>query len=183
PFAEGDCSACHEKGTKKIKSTKSDLCLKCHESTMESFNKRFSHLLPGSDSNFCLNCHSPHASASEALLKDRPDVVCYKCHEASKTFSEASRFRHPKVLDCTICHSAHGSNSRDFMKKGDGTCAVAECHESQVAFSHPVGDDVIDKRLNEPVNCVTCHNPMGAPFEKNLKGDKNTDLCNQCHQI
>ncbi|VAV83152.1 hypothetical protein MNBD_DELTA01-293 [hydrothermal vent metagenome] len=183
PFATGKCSTCHLKGSKKVKSNSTRLCSKCHDSTMTSFNKRYSHLGAGAAKNPCVNCHNPHASDGEALIKGQQSRVCYSCHGETEKYAERSSFTHSKLGQCSSCHSSHGSNERYFMKAGVETCSSAKCHETQGRFTHPVGKDIIDPRSGSALDCSTCHNPMGSPEEFILRGGKDRELCIKCHQV
>ncbi|MCK5237247.1 MAG: cytochrome C, partial [Deltaproteobacteria bacterium] len=70
-----------------------------------------------------------------------------------------------------------------FMKTGVDTCSSQSCHPDQGAFTHPVGEGIIDPRSKFLVTCYTCHNPMGTNNEKLLYFDWEIDLCVQCHQL
>jgi len=183
PFAGGKCDTCHLKGSKKLKTTSTRLCSKCHASVMSSFNKRYSHLVSGVDGNACMNCHNPHASDGAALIKGQLSRVCYTCHSETEKYAEVSSYTHSKLGQCSSCHSSHGSNERYFMKAGVETCSAEKCHETQGRFTHPVGKDIIDPRSGSALDCSTCHNPMGSPEEFILRGGKDRELCIKCHQV
>ncbi|HHD11226.1 MAG TPA: hypothetical protein ENK42_02180 [Deltaproteobacteria bacterium] len=183
PFAEGKCNVCHKQGSKEIVKADYTMCLDCHENSMQSFYKRYSHLMAGKDDNFCADCHTPHASDERALLRDREDKTCWQCHEDTRSFTHSARYIHPDLKKCLDCHVSHGSNARYMLAAGDNTCSMEGCHPSQGRFTHPVGDDAIDPRSREPMNCSTCHNPMGSPEEFILRAGKVMELCIKCHQI
>ena len=184
PFEKGDCKSCHVGKTKKIKDKSVELCLKCHEKTLDTFNKSKNHLVAGTGGNFCLNCHGPHGANKKSMLKERDYIVCYACHNDSKHIAKVSRYRHPGLKQCTDCHVAHSSTDRFMLKDGGaGTCSTAECHESQGAFTHPIGEGVIDHRTNKEMDCSTCHSVMGANFKPILRGDKDRGLCIECHEL
>ncbi len=182
PFADGRCSVCHS-STGKVKDKSTAMCVQCHESTLPSFNKRYTHLFPGPGENACTNCHTPHAADKKSLIKDKDSRVCYSCHMDTRHFVEQSEFKHSNINDCQDCHVSHGSNTRFFMRDEDGGCLNQGCHASQGAFTHPVGEGVIDPRLNTEMNCVSCHNPMGSPEDLILRGEREMGLCIQCHQM
>ncbi len=183
PFETGKCSTCHLQGSSKVKTNSTQLCSKCHAPTMDSFNKRYSHLGAGAADNPCINCHNPHASDGDALLKGQESRVCYTCHGETKKFAEISNFTHSKLEQCSSCHSSHGSNERYFMRSGVETCSTEQCHTTQGRFTHPVGKDIIDPRSGSALDCSTCHNPMGSPEEFILRGGKDRELCVKCHQV
>ncbi len=182
PFAERKCSACHAgKGSAVKQSTA--LCLECHKSTLESFKKINSHLVPGLGKNTCTSCHDPHASDEKNLLADRNAKVCFRCHADTEGFMARSRYRHSGIERCSDCHVSHGSNNKFFLISGSETCSTEKCHPSQGRFTHPVGEKIIDPRSKSPMDCSTCHNPMGSPEKFILRFEKDRDLCVQCHQV
>ncbi|HLA50709.1 MAG TPA: cytochrome c3 family protein, partial [Thermodesulfobacteriota bacterium] len=100
-----------------------------------------------------------------------------------KEYVAKSNHKHPKLGICTDCHTSHGSNSQFFLTKGNDTCAMENCHSTQGKFTHPVGEKIIDPRSKTPMDCSTCHNPMGSPEKAILRFEKDRELCVQCHQM
>ncbi len=183
PFKDRKCGACHLPGSSKVSRAGTGLCTECHESKMSDFNKRYSHLVNGDGLNPCVNCHNPHSSDEEYLLKDKEERLCFSCHEDTEKLTAKSNFTHAEIQKCSSCHVSHGSNEQYFLAAGEDTCSTEQCHATQGRFTHPVGDEVIDPRSNTPMNCSTCHNPMGSPEEFILRGGKDRELCIQCHQV
>ncbi|MEE9613339.1 MAG: cytochrome c3 family protein [Thermodesulfobacteriota bacterium] len=184
PFEDGACTECHLRGSNKVTGSGTALCTKCHDETMAGFNRINSHLMTRGVYNPCSECHNPHASDQRHLLKGREDRVCYSCHKDTKSFVAGSDHSHPKLALCSDCHTAHGSNNRFFLSGGPiETCAAVGCHPTQGAFTHPVGVETIDPRSKTPMDCVTCHNPMGSPEEFILRFEKDRELCVQCHEV
>ncbi|MDH4227930.1 MAG: hypothetical protein OEV59_09330 [Deltaproteobacteria bacterium] len=183
PFDDGSCSSCHAKAGALAEKGQS-LCLKCHKNTLDTFNKRYNHLVKGYSTNLCLDCHAPHASDVKGLMRADQETACYACHADTKAFSDSSKHRHPKVKRCDICHASHASDNRFFMRDGGtNTCITADCHPTQGKFSHPQGENILDPRSSESMDCVSCHNPMGTFEEMNLRGEKVSGLCEQCHKM
>lgn len=184
PFKNRECTACHVQGSAKLKSVGSEICINCHESSLKSFNKIYSHLTSSKNPNMCIECHGAHGSDGKGLLKDTESRVCYACHQDTKARVVASKFTHSTLGNCSSCHAAHGSNNRYFMSSASNTCFNEGCHASQGGtFSHIIGENVIDPRSKEGMTCWTCHNPMGAPEEFSLRLGKDRDLCVLCHRI
>lgn len=181
PFEAKKCEKCHKGGAPYSGNTGGvGRCLECHDKTMASFNKINSHLIAGVQ-NSCTNCHNPHASDEKNLFRHKAEKVCFGCHSDSKEFVAKSSHTHPGIDRCSDCHVSHGSNNRFFLSGGGETCLSEACHLTQGSFSHPVGDKVIDPRSNSPMDCSTCHNPMGSPEEFILRFKKDRELCVQCH--
>lgn len=181
PFADKNCEACHRKKTLKTTSGSEELCMRCHEETRDSFNKIFSHLVRGNTGNPCSNCHSPHASDNEHLMKNKEKRVCFTCHADTAHRVVSGQHVHPELDACTDCHVAHASNEIALLVKGSETCST--CHETQGRFTHPVGVNIKDPRNKMAMDCVTCHNPMGSPEKYILRDKGGKELCEQCHQL
>ncbi len=125
PILEGkvSCSDCHNAhGSAGPKLMKRDsvveTCYTCH---MEKRGPFVHNHRPVSDD--CTNCHMPHGTTADNLLKARPPMVCYQCHNGhgipgiagiapgvtsqprDNTFIEQGR-------GCLNCHTEiHGSNN------------------------------------------------------------------------
>ncbi len=189
PMEEKKCADCHNSADSKnplaLKSSGVDLCYKCHEKTRMSFKKVNNHIT-GDRANFCMNCHNAHASDSRSLLENRENDVCFTCHQDTQTrmAGDDAKFKHPKSDDCSMCHTAHGSDNELFLIAEEGKlCGTGKCHQAELAFSHPVGDDILDPRNNKAMNCITCHDPMGTDFKYHLRLNPDGTLCLECHNL
>ena len=74
----------------------------------------------------CTNCHNPHGSVTEALLKEASiNDTCYKCHAEKRG---PFLFEHAPVREsCVNCHDPHGSTN-DFMLKVSRPRLCQQCH-------------------------------------------------------
>ena len=178
PFDKGRCGQCHPAGGK----TAEGRCLKCHPAVAETFMAPHNHLGPLEDDRFCLQCHNPHAADQADLPAGRPGSACEQCH-ADKFKRRAEMLHlHPDNRLCADCHQVHGS-PRQAMLKGGAAEVCNNCHKRHAKFTHPVGEDALDPRNHEPMNCVTCHDPCNGTMHKfNLRGDAKRGLCVQCHR-
>ncbi len=174
PYRKG-CSDCHRPGGLTMAR-----CLECHADVQKQMLTTHSHLTR-QDGNSCLNCHSPHAGDTDALLKGPVRLLCVSCHLRTLNGYRKSRFKHPDIKDCNSCHEPHGS-SQLAMLKGDGIQVCVRCHEDQGTFTHPVGPGVLDRQTGQEVTCVSCHNPMGTPYSYQLVRDGKKALCVVCHR-
>lgn len=124
PIGEGvECSDCHQvHGSMNAAAMKdpfpSQTCTSCH---ME-YRGPFLNSHPPVEEN-CMNCHTPHGSATEPLLKAQLPFLCLECHSQMSSqhgLSTASGELDPSGLNnnlytagkaCLNCHSQiHGSN-------------------------------------------------------------------------
>lgn len=176
PYEEG-CADCHdgEGGPVGV-----DTCLGCHEEVGEKMLAVHTHLAYRGR-NVCVNCHSPHASDTEDMLRGSQVVICRTCHEDTFRRHQEKPHKHTATTKaCNECHAVHGSNEVA-MLRDDGNATCSRCHETQGVFSHPVGERIRDPRNGQAMDCVSCHNPHGTDYKMNLRLDGQEALCKQCH--
>ncbi len=188
---EGLCETCHgpgkthsESGDKKdIKSFKvltasaaNATCLSCHENRATHIN--WSGSKHDARNVSCVSCHTVHHPVSESfqLKTVRATDTCANCHK-DKALKERKSSHMPLregKMECTSCHSPHGSNNVKMLKVGNTVNELCvSCHtEKRGPF------------LNEhaPVSnsCVTCHDPHGSNNDRLLVA-KVPMLCQRCH--
>jgi predicted CXXCH cytochrome family protein len=177
PYSTKDCNECHATKTGgALVARGQELCFRCHEDLKESLKK--AHLHPAlQEKAQCLTCHSPHAGASQHVLRRDESRLCFTCHNQD---SFKGKFRHA-ALDqgCTTCHDPHASDDARMLKQK--TVAVCtNCHADLSKHYHPVKDKV-DPRTGLELTCVGCHRPHSSDFEHLLQADPEVDLCIQCH--
>ena len=151
----GVCLACHEKGNRTYWSgsthetrglmctnchtvmkavsvkrqlktaTEPDTCFQCHKDRKMQM-MRSSHMPLREGKMVCTDCHNPHGSVTEALLKkDSINDVCYTCHAEKRG---PFLFEHAPVREnCLNCHDAHGSVN-EFLLKIARPRLCTECH-------------------------------------------------------
>jgi len=190
PYAKRQCGQCHVLEGKRIKGQKAktrSLCLKCHP--MKGADTSIhSHIQASPGTNVCLECHSPHLSDEKPILRAPVGRLCFNCHQDTKrqvlSMSPDYKYKHPEVKRgaCLECHSAHASNHLYFFK-GDVITVCISCHKGHAKFSHPLGKKAIDPRCKKEMDCVSCHNPMGAKGTHSTILDYKKKLCIQCHKI
>lgn len=190
---EGLCETCHGPGkahseakdpsSKNISSfkalptsTANATCLSCHENRKTHVN--WSGSKHDARNVSCVSCHTVHHSVSESsqLKTVRATDTCVNCHK-DKALKEKKSSHMPLregKMECTSCHSPHGSNNIKMLKVGNTINELCiSCHtEKRGPF------------LNEhaPVanNCVTCHDPHGTNNDRLLVA-KVPMLCQRCH--
>lgn len=141
------CMDCHDihKGADLITSPREtkDMCYKCHPESRAEFSLRSRHPV-NENKIFCTDCHGPHGSINDAMLRD--DLVketCIKCH-ADK--SGPFVYEHADLIeDCMTCHVPHGSPFNAMLKtqefflcmqchSGHRTSRSGSARESKAAF-------------------------------------------------
>jgi len=126
----------------------------------------------------CASCHSVHSPKSEqAQLKTVTAIqTCEACHkqEAMKVKKQGHMPVREGKMDCTTCHTPHGSTNVRMLKVGhtlNETCA--SCHaEKRGPFLH---DHAAGRE-----NCASCHDPHGSNNDRMLVA-KEPMLCQRCH--
>jgi DmsE family decaheme c-type cytochrome len=187
----GICLACHEKGDRTYWSgstheVRNVACTDCH-TIMRSVSQKFqlktvfepetcfqchkdrraqmarsSHMPLREGKMVCSDCHQPHGTANEALLRTATiNDTCYKCHAEKRG---PFLFEHTPVREnCLNCHDAHGSIN-EFMLKVSRPRLCTECH----GFGHspasgPNSYQIMGRACN---NCHTqvhgTNSPSGA---------------------
>ncbi len=86
----------------------SETCFSCHRQQRTEFNKR-SHMPLPEGLMTCVDCHSPHGSVTDPLLKaDTVNEGCFECHAEKRG---PFIWEHAPVREsCLNCHTPHGSN-------------------------------------------------------------------------
>ncbi len=125
------CSDCHnpmarfsKRGLQRTSSV-NDTCISCHKTQEAEFKKR-SHMPVLEGKVSCVDCHNPHGSSSETLLKaDTVNQVCYNCHQEKRG---PFVYEHAPVREnCINCHKPHGSN-HEFLLNVARPFLCQSCH-------------------------------------------------------
>lgn len=178
------CSDCHNPMTEQsprrllAKQSVSQTCFACHPAQRSQFRRRSRMpLIEGKIA--CSDCHEPHGSTTDPLLRgDTVNQVCYRCHAEKRgpfIWEHA-----PVVESCLNCHHPHGSN-HDALLISPAPFLCNQCHGQLGSFSHPndlltrgnLADGLLpDERILNR-GCVNCHaqihgsnHPSGARFHR-----------------
>ena len=102
-----------------------DTCFQCHKDRRAQLF-RSSHMPLREGKMACSDCHNPHGSQTEALLKtDSVNDTCYRCHAEKRG---PFLFEHLPVREnCVNCHDPHGSVN-EYMLKVSRPRLCGECH-------------------------------------------------------
>ena len=162
------CSDCHnpmarfsKKGLQG-KSSVNETCITCHKTQEAEFKKR-SHMPVLEGKMACIDCHNPHGSSTDPLLKaDTVNQVCYSCHQEKRG---PFMFEHAPVKEnCVNCHKPHGSNHEFLLKTARPfLCQSCHTHSQHIADMMPVeaqaGKPGSDARLVGR-SCQNCHSQV-----------------------
>jgi predicted CXXCH cytochrome family protein len=188
PVVEKECRECHGKATASAPFALNDsgfeICEGCHyDMVVDTLNKSRMHW-PLLDEKGCINCHAPHASPQDSLLKEPMLLLCGRCHADTISRQERSPTEHPPIAEgaCNECHSPHSSDNLFLVNESSYTVLCENCHEWQSHSTHPIGEKIIDPRnANVSLQCLSCHRTHGTEYERFLYFETTNEMCVQCH--
>jgi DmsE family decaheme c-type cytochrome len=142
-----------------------DTCFQCHKDRRAQMY-RSSHMPLREGKVTCSDCHNPHGSVTEAMLReDSINDNCYKCHAEKRG---PFLFEHTPVREnCLNCHDAHGSVN-EFSLKLSRPRLCFECHS--IGHAATTG---INSQFTMSRSCQNCHTqihgsnaPAGGAFQR-----------------
>ena len=141
PILDG-CDTCHEGASDALmENGDSPLCLACHDDIGEAAEQaEFPH--PAMEMARCADCHNPHASAQEHLVKEPGGGECTTCHDDQAAGENEVAHGVIEVIGCRACHEPHGgANEKLLRTQGSELCLG--CHDS-AAVRIPEGAETIE---------------------------------------
>ena len=90
-----------------------ETCFQCHK--LQRAQIQYSSHMPVREGKItCSDCHNPHGSVTEKLIREASvNENCYKCHAEKRG---PMLFEHTPVREnCLNCHSPHGSNYENLL--------------------------------------------------------------------
>jgi predicted CXXCH cytochrome family protein len=202
PPAQEDCLTCHSPHWSEQKallsSATGELCVGCHDPGELGINASYVHT-PAREGD-CTGCHNPHGAMQPKLLSGRARPVtsggvtmvlspklgpargdlCFVCHETLQEKFMTGQ-THPPVTkgECDVCHAAHGSDHRAFVKDTQAAlCGGCHTIDSTLIAKHGSYDLA-------GVNCTDCHSPHVSSKPKLLRANLHPPFeeksCDNCH--
>lgn len=165
------CTNCHTVMRKvsvkaQLKQTSElETCFQCHKDRRAQVY-RTSHMPLREGKMTCSNCHNPHGSTTEGLLRQASvNDNCYSCHAEKRG---PYLWEHPPVREnCLNCHDPHGSVN-EFLLKMARPRLCHECHT--IGHGNP-GAPNVNQAFNRA--CQNCHSqihgsnaPAGVLFQR-----------------
>jgi len=125
-----DCAICHEGSSSELmEDGESALCLICHEDVGE-LAAQASVPHGALELARCVDCHNPHASKQEHLVKAPGAGPCVDCHDEQVPGEEEFGHGAIEVVGCRACHEPHGSENPALLRQiGNELCLG--CHDSR----------------------------------------------------
>jgi len=197
PFTQGKCSVCHAAHSSDqpmlLHKKGATLCLGCHENNN---SLRLKHLNRDLERIDCLECHHPHQSDNNALLRNNQhqpfnqgecqtchskkitDTLCLDCHtNVMESFNQPLNHVTPSASGsfCFNCHTPHASQQAGLVRGYPGE-VCRNCHagkferRKESLHLHPHAE-----------RCLDCHQLHGATAPAMLKGESD-EACVSCHE-
>jgi len=133
------CQNCHRPHASResalLKNSQLALCGECHQDTIEKQKKSLAKHPPVEEGS-CTKCHRPHSSNNPFLMDNVSTFdICGTCHDwqrhsthpiGEKVIDKRNR---NLGMDCTSCHSNHGSEHKRFLHYDIKMDLCVQCHE------------------------------------------------------
>ena len=156
------CVSCHTLHKRKDpvldKTLQAKACYSCHKKQRAEFARNSVHPVRYGKM-VCTQCHNPHGSLADALLKTSTrNETCYTCHaEKRGPFLWAHA---PVAEDCGTCHEHHGSIHASLLKKRP-PLLCQQCHapagHPSTAYTEGGLASAIPNTYLLAKSCLNCH--------------------------
>jgi DmsE family decaheme c-type cytochrome len=153
------CHNIHDTGDPVLSpAAEAQVCFACHPRQRADSQKPSAHPIRFGVMQ-CTDCHNPHHSVGEALMK-RADLneLCWSCHTELRgpfLFDHA-----PVSEDCSLCHFSHGSIHPNLLVQRPPLLCQS-CHSSSGHPSRSVTSDSLAGRSPSTFavgdSCMNCH--------------------------
>ena len=162
------CADCHRVHARRdpMLNAKSqvDKCAQCHQKQKVEFSRRSSHPVRFAKMR-CSDCHNPHGTFNDKLIKTATkNQLCFLCHAEKRgplLWSHA-----PVSEDCSLCHSPHGSIYTSLLVKRP-PLLCQQCHSQA---GHPAAlysgsglpgeSDTFQRKFLLGRGCLNCHSQV-----------------------
>lgn len=166
-----DCHKLHEGPQQKVdRKDMDELCYACHQDIRSEF-AQFSHHPVPEGKMVCTDCHNPHGSANDHLLKGTTiKETCTRCH---MEYQGPYVYEHADVTeDCSNCHRPHGSPNDPLLNTAQPFLCL-QCHaghQSNVvpATTDPQGNGSFKGAFY--TRCTDCHSQIHGTDVPSSKG-------------
>lgn len=156
-----DCHQLHRGSTQKVsRQQTADLCLGCHQEIKAELTLTSHHpVLEGKVT--CTDCHNPHGSLQESLLRGSTvKETCTRCHmEKQGPFV----YEHADVTEkCTNCHRPHGSPNDPLLTQAQPFLCM-QCHPGHLSQDATSARGTLSSQSMKELffnRCTDCHSSI-----------------------
>jgi DmsE family decaheme c-type cytochrome len=156
-----DCHNLHMGPQQKVsRQEMSALCYTCHQQVRMQF-AQFSHHPVPEHKMACIDCHEPHGTSQENLLKG-PTVkaMCTRCH---MEYQGPFVYEHADVTEnCVNCHTPHGSPNEPLLTAGQPFLCL-QCHAGHHGRGSQSAQGALSSRDMKAAlysRCTDCHSSI-----------------------
>lgn len=113
PFKVHNCGSCHdlEHNASELKPQLTS-CYACHD----RYDTIYAVVHGPVAGGYCSDCHAPHKTTNDKLLKRTGRPMCLHCHDESQLMQNKAHAS-TEQSDCTFCHNPHGGATRFLLKQ------------------------------------------------------------------
>ena len=190
-----ECRTCHEQTVTAFEKTShagiAASCASCHGDTNEHLKSNLEKGEPGPIQSFknlkaaeasraCLSCHENKGGQKHwaGSSHDTRDVSCVSCHNPHPAAGKSTKalLRAPQLQLCTTCHQQKKAAlmRSSHMPLREGKLECSSCHN---AHGTPYEKNLLQVSTNE--NCYTCHAEKRGPFL--WEHAPVRESCTNCH--
>lgn len=130
-----------------------NMCERCHHEVKAEFSMPSHHPIH-EKKIFCTNCHEPHGTSGEKLLKKfTVKDLCTQCHaekEGPFIYEHADN-----ADDCRACHSPHGSPFNNLLKLSQPFLCL-QCHTGH----RTTATTAKESKGQTYTRCTDCHSQI-----------------------
>jgi len=128
-----------------------EVCFDCHK-LQRVLTMSSSHMPLRESKMDCTDCHNPHGTTTEGMLREASvNDNCYACHAEKRG---PVLFEHPPVREnCLNCHDPHGSMHPNLLV----ATAPRLCQSCHIGTRHPSQPQTPTSRFVFNKSCVNCH--------------------------
>jgi DmsE family decaheme c-type cytochrome len=178
---EVTCANCHTLHNPvdkvRVKAEQPEVCFTCHKDQRALIKKISAHPIDAGKMA-CSDCHNPHGSASDHLMKQNTvNETCFLCHADKR--GPFTWEHQPVTENCAECHNPHGSNLTPLLKTRTPFLCM-NCHngphDTVVVYGENAAGRPATGRANDNAPgraCLHCHvmvhgsnSPAGQGFTR-----------------
>jgi DmsE family decaheme c-type cytochrome len=156
-----DCHKLHQGSAQKpTRKEMAALCYGCHQGVRMKFSQ-FSHHPVPEEKMVCADCHEPHGTTQDYLLKGQTvKAMCTRCH---MEYQGPFVYEHADVTEnCANCHNPHGSPNDPLLATAQPFLCM-QCHAGHLGRTDRSAEGTLSSRSMKAAlftRCTDCHSSI-----------------------